>query len=328
MGSRSRKVSLFYKGIAGIWMKTLKQLFSKIRVLKHYLLANFWTFDQSVLRLNTTAKPSTFIPELAGPSNHSNRILVACHVYYPEFVEVITKSAGDFSENVVFAFTTPDLRVADEIKAKMSLVGRKFQVIHSKNIGRNFGPLLVELSTVVPDFDYILHMHSKRSDHNRNGLGASWSERNFELFLKPSNFERAMQILQNDPEIGLVYADCSDLLRKINYRWGVNLNLIRDGKFRGLYKQALECDNYIAFPAGGMFLAKTQALKPLFDLTWSYDDFPRELGQLDGTMQHAVERLIGVIPETLGFKHAVFVSKLNRFTSENRYFLSQDLNAE
>lgn len=41
---------------------------------------------------------------------------------------------------------------------------------------------------------------------------------------------------------------------------------------------------------------KKMAMAPLFNLDLSWDDFPEEKGQSDGTIAHAIERLLGIVP--------------------------------
>jgi lipopolysaccharide biosynthesis protein len=74
-----------------------------------------------------------------------------------------------------------------------------------------------------------------------------------------------------------------------------------------------------AYPAGGMFLARTKSLKPLLELKWTADDFPAELSQMDGTTQHALERLVGLVPSLTGFSHLIFDSQENSFTLDESF---------
>ena len=43
------------------------------------------------------------------------------------------------------------------------------------------------------------------------------------------------------------------------------------------------------FPSGNMFIARTNAIRQLLDYPFTSDDFPEELGQLNGTLQHIIE---------------------------------------
>jgi lipopolysaccharide biosynthesis protein len=56
------------------------------------------------------------------------------------------------------------------------------------------------------------------------------------------------------------------------------------------------------FPAGTMFWARLDALAPLLDAHLDEADFETESGQIDGTLAHAVERMVGVCVEAAGFR--------------------------
>jgi hypothetical protein len=66
-----------------------------------------------------------------------------------------------------------------------------------------------------------------------------------------------------------------------------------------------------------MFWARTAALKPLLDLRLETDDFPPELGQLDGTLAHAIERLYYFACERAGLDW-VKVARRDLFRSTSR----------
>ena len=50
-----------------------------------------------------------------------------------------------------------------------------------------------------------------------------------------------------------------------------------------------------------MFWARTAALKPLLELKLTFEDFPEEDAQIDGTIAHAIERLYFFVAESTGF---------------------------
>ena len=51
-----------------------------------------------------------------------------------------------------------------------------------------------------------------------------------------------------------------------------------------------------------MSWARSAALRPLLDLGLTFDDFPDEKSQTNGTMAHAIERLFLFVCERAGFK--------------------------
>lgn len=54
-----------------------------------------------------------------------------------------------------------------------------------------------------------------------------------------------------------------------------------------------------------MFWARSEAMKPRFDLNLQWEDYPEEPLPIDGSMLHAMERLFGIVPSLKGYRTVV-----------------------
>jgi lipopolysaccharide biosynthesis protein len=69
----------------------------------------------------------------------------------------------------------------------------------------------------------------------------------------------------------------------------------------GMTESLPECFD---FPLGTMFLARAAAIKPLIELGLQWEDYPQEPLPNDGTILHAIERLMPFVVAHAGFTMA------------------------
>ncbi|MFC4172950.1 rhamnan synthesis F family protein [Microvirga sp. GCM10011540] len=225
-------------------------------------------------------------------------LAVICHLFHEE----ATVEIQGYLRNIPFA---ADIFISTDTAAKQAVIERHFagwsggavEVRVMDNRGRDIAPKLVGFRDVYDRYEYVLHLHSKQSTH-ASVLG-TWRGYLLENMLGSPDIVRSVfEAFTRYPDLGMVASQHFEPVRHwIN--WGGNLDLAN-----GLLKASgtrITLDQALDFPSGSMFWARSAALKPLLDLNLSFEDFPPESGQIDGTLAHAIERLYFIICERAGF---------------------------
>jgi lipopolysaccharide biosynthesis protein len=100
-----------------------------------------------------------------------------------------------------------------------------------------------------------------------------------------------------DPTLGLVFPEDPYLVG-----WDNNLKIATQLATRiGLHAPlptSIEC------PVGTMFWARPEALVSLLRLGFAWDEYPPEPLPADGTILHALERLLPIVAEQAGYHYA------------------------
>jgi lipopolysaccharide biosynthesis protein len=239
-------------------------------------------------------------------------LVITAHVFYTEFLTQLIDALGQLPQETKVLATTPSKDIKRDLELYLQASGNPHIVRLTPNTGRNFGPLFVEFSKLLSKEESFIHVHSKKSLHSPE-ISQDWLMRNLDLFLSKEGIQRITQISESNPAVGLVSSNASDLIRGVNFRWGRSLKAAKEIVQRSYGFENLKWRGKLSFPAGGMFWVRTDAIKPLLELDWTYENFPAESFQRDGQTQHAIERLIGEVSISRGFQHVVYDSQQNKF---------------
>ena len=243
--------------------------------------------------------------------NFEKAPVLTAHIFSLEFLEIFVQDLEVFSKFSGLWITTPNPKIQTTLYERLRFLNAEVDVRLTPNVGRNFAPLLVEFSEKLRKTSSFIHIHSKETRHAPR-VGSKWLNRNLKLFLSTEGITSLSKI-QHDPTIGLIYSDASDFLRGINYRWGRSREAVDKLILENPALSHIRTSGPIYFPAGGMFWAKTKSLNKLFDVNWKYEMFPKELQQIDGTLHHGIERLVGELALAEGYDHAIYTKKLEGF---------------
>jgi len=237
------------------------------------------------------------------PAGKVERVALHLHVFYPDLLdEILAALARNGQKPDLFVSIGDHLShvvVADKLAG---YGGRVVRIAHTPNRGRDIGPLLTEFSAqILESYDVFGHMHTKKS---KDLADAANGQRWFRFLLQnliggdQAMMDKILGRMSADTGIGLVFPEDPHLLD-----WGKNeiyaLDIAR--RMGGIELP----EGSFNFPVGTMFWARTAALRKLFDVNFTWDDYPPEPLPQDGSMLHAMERMFPSIAKDAGYRYVV-----------------------
>jgi glycosyltransferase involved in cell wall biosynthesis len=253
-------------------------------------------WSHEVIRLEDSLRPT------ASVLRSTLRVAIHGHFHY-------TDNFGDFLEAVeanshpidLLLTTTSDgaARVLRKEAEGFTKGGVSIDVM--ANLGRDIGPFITLLKDRLSAYDLVGHLHGKRSVHTLHydpELGNRWRDFLWQHLIGPAVpvADIVIERFARDLQLGMVFPENDFLVgwernRKIAASLAPRLGL-------GTLPEHIE------FPVGTMFWARPQALQSLATAEFVAEEYPLEPLPIDGTMLHALERMIPLVVEAAGYRYA------------------------
>ena len=250
-------------------------------------------------------------PELAPirPLQEFEQLSIAyfIHIHYEEYLPEVFELHQQLPESWPFYFTTTTQELAESLRANLHSGSRRVEVRVTPNRGRNFGPLLVEYSKQIASYDFAVHLHSKLSPQSSQSTARAWSNQLWAaLGADQAVLSTALGIMTKHKDTAYFASSIGPFTWR---SWGHNLTAGRELMTR----IGVTLPREFWFPAGGMFLIRTEHYSALLIEQFEYSDFPVERSQLDGCIHHAMERSIGAIAKSKDLRGLKYEAALKRF---------------
>jgi hypothetical protein len=241
--------------------------------------------------------------------SHQSRIpdtqcsaLLHVHLFYPEVTtDLLEKLAGNRSPCDLL-LTTSDKENARALRTATSGYRNGTVTIQIvPNRGRDIGAFLSGVGhDLLSRYDVIGHLHSKRSSSVADAaVGEIWREFLWQNLV--GGFYPMLDIVlaqfDEKSDLGLIFPEDPHLTG-----WADNFEIASGLAQRMGIKEPLP--PFFEFPVGTMFWARTNALGPLFDLKFGWEDYPDEPLPYDGTLLHTLERLLPFACKRAGYGYA------------------------
>lgn len=234
-------------------------------------------------------------------------IVVIAHLYYDDILDYDFKFLRNVPDYIDIIITTdsPDKKILIE-ENYLSKLKNNSQVILVNSRGRDMAGLFVGCKEEIYNYDYFCYVHDKKSSYNDYSvIGNSFRDIIWENMLASEDYiNYIVKSFDDNDSLGLivpprVYHSTYFTAFYHNY-WLENIDEI----YKLFEKMNIDAEinsNELPLPIGNCFWARFDALKPLFDLDWNYEDFPPEPLPHDGTVSHALERIYGHVAASQGF---------------------------
>ncbi len=235
----------------------------------------------------------------------NGRIAIHAHIFYLDLVEEIATHLRyiPFAFDLFVSTTDEVAKVTCEaVFGRLHRVGQ-LSVQVAPNRGRDIAPLICLFGSELINYDFIAHIHTKKSLH-ANDCMLGWREYLLQQLLgNEDQVRRIFSLFATDPDLGLVYPQNYRHLPYWGNTWLSNKVLGREWCRRLNFEDVPE--SYFDYPAGSMFWARMAGLRTLFDAGITLSDFSEEAAQTDGTLAHCLERLLGLVVRQAGLRVAI-----------------------
>jgi lipopolysaccharide biosynthesis protein len=254
---------------------------------------------QSSLKANPLSVVPIYLESLDGkavsPAALSDlKIAVHLHLYHLEMVPELAGYLSRIPVSFDLFVSVPEgcdrEAISRELREQIVRVAT-ITVESVPNRGRDIAPLIVQFGSRLSTYDVVGHFHTKRTPHNQHL--ANWRRDVFELLIgsdgSGSQVARILGLLQSGAKV--VYPEGQNHYIKDQSGWSANRALA--GRVLDIHTPLSIADfPEIDFPEGSMFWAQAGCLREFLQLPLRYEDFPEEPIPADGTLAHALERLI------------------------------------
>lgn len=229
----------------------------------------------------------------------THKIAIHLHLYYLDlldyFINYLNYMPYEYDLYISIVNGADKEYVTKEFQNKLKKMNA-ICVEQVPNKGRDIAPLIIQFGKRLLKYDYIAHIHSKKSIHN-NKLNTWLDEIMGTLFGSEQNIKNIITLLSSG--IKFVYPENKyENVMYHNCGWSGNYRVAE--KVLGKYTKLNISDfEYVDFPQGFMFWSKRDALNDFLSLPLEYKSFESEPIGSDGTLAHALERLPFVLSNNL-----------------------------
>ena len=244
------------------------------------------------------------------------RVALIVYLFYEEDAKRNVEKLLKLDSLVDVYIFTPSVA----IKGLVEKLARKSKYVNSIVVnarGREWATFLNEGAKVALDYEIVGFLHDKRShDGEFYSIGKSFQDLLWDNMICSKNYVKQIIKLFEKEYLGVLLPPV--VMHGNYFKFYSNFWTICFEETQKLAKMiGIQLDNIdkekTPISIGSVFWAKTQAIRPLLEMTISREDFPKEPMAIDGSINHALERIVPYVAQSQGMLTGYIIS--NRYAN-------------
>jgi rhamnosyltransferase len=256
--------------------------------------------------LNTNAALTSVLPDVRikqdAPAPEL-RVALCVHMFYTDMLEEILALGDTVPGKYDFIATTESEEKKQAIEAEARKRGNIANVIVrvvEQNRGRDMSSLLITCRDLFLEdrYDLVCRLHTKKTPHLASSRAGGFKRHMFENLLNsPGYTSNVLDLFQDQPWVGVAVPPIIHIsYGTLGHAWYDNKTRAQEIARQLQLNVRFDSDTPVgAF--GGMYWFRPKALRKLFQHPWKWTDFEPEPYPLDGSLGHALERLITYVAQ-------------------------------
>lgn len=260
--------------------------------------------------LATTASMTSVLPDVRLSSQAPQtipRIAVCAHVYYVDMMDELLSSIANIKSGCDFIITTDTEKKKNQILSAVnnaSNIRNTIVFVVEENRGRDMSALFITCRDIFLDdnYDLVCRIHTKKTPQiskSRSGIFKRHLMEN--LLNSPGYVDNLLDLFNKNPAIGLIIPPIVHIsYATMGHSWFSNRKKTEEICRLLEIDVPLDVDTPVA-AYGTMFWFRPAALRKLFAHQWKWSDFNAEPHHIDGSLAHAMERVLAYVVQDARF---------------------------
>lgn len=243
------------------------------------------------------------------------KAVVIANLYYIADTDMYLQYLNRLPKTVDIYVVTSNTNIYDRVNCEIKKNGwNHFKTIQKMNRGRDISALLVACRDILPEYEYICFIHDKKEHFAEAKQDVDfWIENLWENTIASKEYlANIFNAFDNCTRLGLlVPPEPAGMYQNAWYNstasWGSSFAPTKDLAEKLGLTSPVSADKP-PITLGTAFWCRYDALKKLFEKDWKYTSFPEEPLAEDGTISHAIERILGYVAQDAGYQTSIVMN--------------------